>query len=339
MWPGQQPPGGENPQQPNPYQQPGYQQPNPYQQPGYQQPNPYQQPTVPQYAVPGQPPGGPQPPQGGQDNKKRTTIVAIVAATAVVATAVITGVVVFRDDGEGSEQGKDGPAASSAPPASPAQPTAAPSTAVENPRGGEDAKPTIAGWKVVTNPKHGTQFDVPPTWELVGSGVSTGFEDKKKGDGTPLVVMSAPGRYKSKWCSVDSDKDGRAEDWSLGTAGTKGGKGAKDSQTAALNEAGNWVWAAYAQLEPKGTVKVEKSKPYTTKSGLVGSVSTATAVGVKKRTRCDTDGKSIAFSFKDDKGDFKSWVFYGTKGNPDEIPEATIQQILSTVRLAATSAG
>src|SRR5690242_1056872 len=110
MWPGQQPPGGEqNPQDQNqnPYQQPGYQQPNPYQQPGYQQqgqqpnqqpgqqpgygypqqggqggygqPNPYQQPTVPQYAVPG-PPGDPQP---GND-KKKTTVIAIVAATAVV---------------------------------------------------------------------------------------------------------------------------------------------------------------------------------------------------------------------------------------------------------------
>lgn len=56
MWPGQQPPGGEqNPQDQNPYQQPGYQQPNPYQQPGYQetgypQPNPYgQQPGQPQW--------------------------------------------------------------------------------------------------------------------------------------------------------------------------------------------------------------------------------------------------------------------------------------------------
>lgn len=338
MWQGQQPPGGENPHQQNPYQQPGYQQPNPYQQPGYQQPNPYQQPTVPQYAVPGQPPGGPQPPRG--DDKKRTTIVAIVAATAVVATAVITGVIVFgNDDDKEADQGKGGPAAASTPASSPSEPAPASSAPVDNPRGAEDAKPTIAGWKVVTNPKHGTQFDVPPTWQVVGPGVSIGFEDKKKGDGTPLVVMSAPSSYQSKWCSVDSDKDGRVEDWGLANAGTKGGKGAKDSASAAFNEAGNWAWAAYAQLEPKGTVKVEKAKPYTTKSGLVGSVSTATAVGVKKRTRCDTDGKSIAFTFKDDKGEFKSWVLYGTKGNPDELADATIQQILSTVRLAGASTG
>ncbi len=329
MWPGQQPPGGENPQDQNPYQQPGYQQPNPYQQPGYQQPNPYQQPTVPQYAVPGQPPGGPQPPQ---DDKKKTTIVAIVAATAVVAAAVITGVIVLKDDDKGTSDEGGKVTASKTPPSQ--KPSEAPVTPPDNPRGGESAKPTIAGWKVVTNPKHGTQFDVPPTWEVAGSGISTGFEDEKKGDGSPVVAMSAPAHYKSKWCQFDSDKDGKLEDSGMSTAGTKGGKGAKDAATAAYNEAGNWVWAGYAQTEPKGTVKVTKAKPYTSKSGLVGSVSTATAIGVKKENKCETDGKSIAFSFKDAAGEFKSWVLYSNTGVADEVPNATIQQILSTVRLA-----
>ncbi|MFE6133843.1 hypothetical protein ACFQ6Q_37140 [Streptomyces sp. NPDC056437] len=329
MWPGQQPPGGENPQDQNPYQQPGYQQPNPYQQPGYQQPNPYQQPTVPQYGGPMQPPGGPTPP----DDKKKTTIVAIVAATAVVAAAVITGVVVLGDDDSTSVDSK--PTASKTPTVK--QPTGDPAASpTENPRGGDGGKATIAGWKVVSNPKHGTQFDVPAGWEVAGSGVSTGFEDDKKGDGSPVVAMSAPAHYKSKWCTFDTDKDGKLEDWGLSTTGTKGGKGAKDAATAAYNEAGNWVWAGYAQTEPKGTVKVTKAVPYTTKSGLAGSVSTATAIGVKKENKCETDGKSIAFSFKDPAGEFKSWVLYANKGVPDEVPDATIKQILSTVRLAAT---
>ncbi|MFF0064624.1 hypothetical protein ACFYRC_24340 [Streptomyces sp. NPDC005279] len=341
MWPGQQPPGGEqNPQDQNPYQQPGYQQPNPYQQPGYQQPgyqqpNPYQQPTAPQYAVPGQPPGGPQPPQ---DNKKTTTIVAIVAATAVVAAAVITGVFVLngKDEGTTDKGGKEAGASKTPGSANPGQVPASPT---ENPRGSEEAKPTIAGWKVVTNPKHGTQFDVPPAWEVSGSGTSTFFEDEKKKDGSPVVVMSSPAHYKSKWCTFDTDKDGKPEQWGLGTVGTKGGKGATDSATAAYNEAGNWVWAGYAQTEPKGTVKITKAKPYTSKSGLSGSVATATALGVKKDNKCETDGKSIAFSFKNSKGDFTSWVLYANKGVPDEVPDATIAQILSTVRLADTPAG
>ncbi|MFK4226574.1 hypothetical protein [Streptomyces sp. NPDC019890] len=335
MWPGQQPPGGEqNPQDQNPYQQPGYQQPNPYQQPGYQQPNPYQQPTVPQYAVPGQPPGGPQPPQ---DDRKKTTIVAIVAATAVVAAAVVTGVIVLKDDDKGGTSDAGSKVSASKTPSDKA--SQAPASPTENPRGGDDAKPVIAGWKVVTNPKHGTQFDVPPGWEVAGSGTSTGFEDEKKGDGSPVIAMSAPAHFKSKWCTFDSDKDGKLEDWGLSTTGTKGGKGATDAATAAYNEAGNWVWAGYAQTEPKGTIKVTKAQPYTTKSGLSGSVATATALGTKKTNKCSTDGKSIAFSFKNSKGDFASWVLYANTGIKDELPNATIQQILSTVRLAGTPAG
>ncbi|MFT2016812.1 hypothetical protein ACMA1D_13335 [Streptomyces sp. 796.1] len=70
MWPGQQPPGGEqNPQDQNPYQQPGHPQsgpaqPNPYQAPAPGQPNPYQTPApgAPnpyQTPPPAQPQGGP----------------------------------------------------------------------------------------------------------------------------------------------------------------------------------------------------------------------------------------------------------------------------------------
>lgn len=341
MWPGQQPPGGEqNPQDQNPYQQPGYQQPNPYQQPGYQQqgypqqPNPYQQPTVPQYAVPGAQPGAPRP---GGDDKRKTTITAIVAATAVVVAAGVTGFLVLGKDDKSGSSDKGAPAASSSPSRSASdEPSEAPSP-TDNPRAGGDAKPTIEGWKVVTNPKHGTQFDVPPEWEVASSGMATGFEDEKKDDGSPVVMMSAPAYLKSKWCEFDTEKDGDPEDYGLSAVGTKGGKGAKNADEAAYNEAGNWVWAAYAQTEPKGTVKITKAKEYTTSSGLKGSVSTATAKGVKKENKCETDGKSIAFSFKDPRGEFKSWVLYAATGVSEELDDATIQKILSTVRLSTPS--
>ncbi|MEU1215316.1 hypothetical protein ACFYSH_27595 [Streptomyces sp. NPDC005791] len=332
MWPGQQPPGGEqNPQDQNqnPYQQPGYQQPNPYQQPGYQQqgqqgypqPNPYQQPTVPQYAVPGGP-GGPQP------DKKKTTLVAVLAATAVVIAAVVTGVVVMnKDDDEGGSEVADGKASPSA------KTSDAASTPAANPRGGEDAAPTVPGWKVVTNPKWGTQFDVPGDWEVASTGVISGFEDAKDPTGPPVVGFSAPAHYKSKWCVDDTDKDGSKEDTGLAGVGTKGGQGAKNTDEAATNEAGNWVWAAYAQEDPKEKLKIGKPKPYTTKSGLSGSVVTATATGLAKKNKCDTDGKSIAFSFKNAKDEYSSWILYANAGVDDELPDATIQKILSTVRL------
>ncbi|MGP3751004.1 hypothetical protein [Streptomyces sp. IBSNAI001] len=336
MWPGQQPPGGEqNPQDQNqnPYQQPGYQQPNPYQQPGYQQqgqpgypqPNPYQQPTVPQYAVPGGP-GGPQP-----DDKKKTMIVAVVAAAAVVVAAVVTGVVVMnKDDDKGGSDVAEGKASSS-PSAKASESSSAPAA---NPRGGEDAAPTVPGWKVVTNPKWGTQFDVPGDWEVSGTGVISGFEDVKDPTGPPAVGFSAPAHLKTKWCSDDSDKDGKQEDTSLAGVGTKGAQGAKSTDEAATNEAANWVWAAYAQEDPKDKVKIGKPKPYTTESGLSGSVVTATATGLANKNKCDTDGKSIAFTFKNGKDEYSSWILYANAGIDDELPDATIQKILSTVRLA-----
>lgn len=348
MWPGQQPPGGEqNPQDQNqnPYQQPGYQQPNPYQQPGtpeqqpgygypqqgqpgqpqgqpgYQQPNPYQQPTVPQYAVPGQP-GGPQP---GND-KKKTTVIAIVAAVAVVAAAVVTGVVVMNKDGKNVADDKKSSA--------PAKPSGSASSPEANPRGAEeDAKPLVAGWKVVTNPKWGTQFDVPGDWEVSAPGISSFFEDDKKGDGSPLIGFSAPADYKGKWCVDDADKDGTEENTSLAGTGTRGAQGATDAAVNARNEAGTWAWAAYAQHMPKSTIKISKPKQYTTKSGLTGSVVTATAPNVTKKKKCDSDGKTIAFTFKNSKGAFSSWVLYAADSVDDELPDATIQKILSTVRL------
>ncbi|HEY9373582.1 hypothetical protein [Streptomyces sp.] len=362
MWPGQQPPGGEqNPQQDqsqNPYQQPGYGQPNPYQQPtvaqpgyqqpgypppaqqpgqpgqppqpGYPQPNPYQQPTVPQYAVPGAPqPGGP----GGKKNQ--TTLVAIGAALAVVVAAGVTGFLVLKDDDKGAKAGGDPkpPASSSAAPAS--------SPPIDNPRGGEGAKPTIPGWKPVFNPRHGTLFDVPASWEVAGSGVSMIIDDHKKDDSSAYIVMSAPAEYKSKWCSEDTDKDGSKEDSNLAATGTRGGQGATNTSENARNEAGAWVFGPFAQDEPeaklKQLIKISPAEAYTSKSGLSGHVATAKATGLTKKNKCDTDGKSIAFSFKNAKGDFATWVLYANAGVKDEVPDATMRQILSTVRLSSSS--
>ncbi|MFE3253628.1 hypothetical protein [Streptomyces sp. NPDC059209] len=352
MWPGQQPPGGEqNPQDPNsnPYQQPGYQQPNPYQQPGYQQPgyqqqpgypqqpgqqppNPYQQPTVPQqYAVPGHGggPGGPDPSQ----DKKRTKMVAIIAASAVVVAAAATGFFVLGKDDDKSTNVADDPKASAS------KEPKEKETPEDNPRDGSGVgKPTVAGWKVVTNPNHGTQFDVPADWVVEKPDTFSGFEDVEKGDGSPAITFSAPAFLKTAWCEQDTDQDGEIEDVSLGGTGTKGGKGAKDTATAASNESGSWVWAAYAQEATKDqqqkAIKVEKSKAYTTKAGLKGHYSTAASTGLPKKEKCDTDGKSIAFTFTNAKGDFTTWVLYGARGVDDEIPDETLMKIMSTVRLA-----
>ncbi|MFF4536617.1 hypothetical protein [Streptomyces aureus] len=337
MWPGQQPPGGEqNPQDQNPYQQPGYQQPNPYQQPGYgyPQPGPYgQQPGQQQWGAPSDPLGMPQAPggNGGGGGGNKTKITAIVAATAVVIAAGVTGFLVL---GGGDKNDKAGGDSSKSP--KPTAPTSAsPSTGDDNPRGGDDEKPTIAGWKVVVNPKWGTAFDVPADWNVSTSGTFIGFEDDKKGDGSLLIGMSAPAFLKEKWCTSDSDKDGRTEDTSLAAAGTKGQSGAKNTDDVARNDSAWWVFGGYTDQKDasKKLLKIGKPAPYTTASGIKGSVATTYSKGVVKKGKCDSDGKATTFAFKNSAGDFVSWTLYAAKGVSEEIPDATVKKILSTVRL------
>ncbi|WP_197363470.1 hypothetical protein [Streptomyces clavuligerus] len=326
MWPGQQQPG--EPGQPNPYQRPGYPASGP------QQPNPY----APQQRTqaggqPGTSPYGPfahtpSPPYGpggagahtrtaeaaaAEADRKRTRAFAIGAVAAVVTTAVITGAVVLGT-GDTREPGA-------------------------NPREGGESVPTVKGWKVVTNPKHGTRFDVPPDWSVSASGMSTFVEDRAKGGGTPLITMSAPAHLKPESCTGDTDGDGVAEPSGRATVGTKGAKGARDTATAARGEAAAWAWGAYAQTEPKETVRATPARPFTTASGLKGSLATATAAGVRGNAPCATDGKSAAFTFKDPSGEFRTWVLYADAGVPDEIPDATVERILRTLRLSGTPTG
>ncbi|MEW1831035.1 hypothetical protein [Streptomyces sp. NPDC088196] len=338
MWPGQQPPGGEQNPQDNPYQQPGYQQPNPYQQPGYQQPNPYGQ--QPQWGAPG-PAGGPQPPQppqgGGGGN--RTKLVAIIAATAVVVAAGVTGFLVLggnKDDK--ADGGKD---TSSQSPSASADPSASSSGSDDNPRGNETEKPTIAGWKVVVNQKYGTAFDVPADWEVGKPGTFTFFEDEVKGDGSPYIGFSAPAYLKENWCESDDNKDGTKETSSLASSGTKGEDGAKDTASTARGDAAAFAFGGYTDQKDssKKYLKIGAAKPYTTKSGVTGSVATSYTSGVPKTGKCSSDGKATTFAFKNSADNFVSWTLYGAKGVSEEIPDATIQKILSTVRLHGDPTG
>ncbi|MCW7943904.1 membrane protein [Streptomyces hygroscopicus] len=329
MWPGQQPPGGEqNPQNQNPYQQPGYQQPNPYQQPDYQQPNPYQQPGQPQWGAPS-PAGAPQPPSGGGGGN-RTKVIAIGAATAVVVAAAVTGVLVLggnkKDNAGGGKNGTASPTTSR---------SAAPSSsATDNPRGGGADKPTVPGWKVVVNPKWGTAFDVPPDWDVKSPDLMIGFEDHNaKAGAKPLITMSAPAYLKENWCTSDDGKSGRPDSTALAAAGTKGASGAKNTDEVAVNQVAWWVYGGYTQPDKKSVTFDKKAKPYTTASGVQGSIAWARSRNTPQKGKCASDGKAITFGFKNSTGDFVAWNLYGATGVKDELPDATIMKILSTVRL------
>lgn len=331
MWPGQQPPGGEqNPQNQNPYQQPGYQQPNPYQQPGYQQPNPYQQPGQTQWGSPS-PLGTPQPPNGpGGGN--RTKFIAIGAATAVVVAAGVTGALVLGGKKHDSAGGNRPSASASS--SKQASPSSAPAS--DNPRGAGTDKPTVAGWKVVINPKWGTAFDVPPDWDVQSPDTLMGFDDSKKKSGNSAIVMSAPAVLKEKWCTSDEDKNGRVDNTALAVSGTKGASGAKNTDEVAMNTVPWWVYGGYTQPDTKSITVDKKTKPYTTVAGIKGSLAWARSKNTPQKGKCDSDGKAVSFGFKNSNGDFVSWNLYGATGVKDEVPDATILKILSTVRLHGT---
>ncbi|MFC8346927.1 hypothetical protein [Streptomyces sp. NPDC057280] len=339
MWPGQQPPGGEqNPQdQNNPYQQPGYQQPNPYQQPGYQQPNPYAQ-QPPQPPTQWDAPGVPQPAQGGGSGGggNRTKVTAIVAALAVVVAAGVTGFLVLGGDKDDEADGGSGKGGRSAAPSESdaTDPSASASGSDDNPRGGEAEKATIPGWKVVINPKWGTAFDVPADWKVESPGMLIGFEkdDAKAGD-KPIITMSAPAYLKEKWCTSDDDKNGDTGDTALATAGTKGANGAKDTAEVAVNQVPWWVYGGYTQPDKKSITYDEKAKAFTTTSGVEGSIAWARSKNTPRKGKCATDGKAVTFGFKNSAGDFVAFSLYGATGVKDELPDSTIMKILGTVRL------
>jgi hypothetical protein len=347
MWPGQQPPGGEqNPQNSNPYQQPGYQQPNPYQQPGYQQPNPYQAPHPPQQPAPPRnppvAPGGPQPPRGG---RKRVQTTAITAAVAVVAAAAVTAVFVLRDNGGTENTSQQDAGQSASPEAPPSETGSEPadggsSGAVDNPRGGSDSavKPVIAGWQPVVNAKRQNVFDVPPGWDVKSQGLSIGFTDENDTSDFPgaLVMMSAPAVYQEKWCTYT--EDGYDYDTSLAAVGTKGAQGAKSTAEAAENEALNWVHAGYDQ-QKTGTFKTTKATPFTSEYGITGHSASATVTGVGTTEQCSSDGKSFTVSYKAANGDLATWVLYAARGVKEEVTDATIQKIMSTLRPLGTAGG
>ncbi|MFD3502755.1 hypothetical protein ACFWWT_33550 [Streptomyces sp. NPDC058676] len=313
MWPGEQPPGGgQNPQQPpadrNPYQQPGYQQANPY---VPQQPAPWEAPTAPGgVAVPGPPGGG-----------RRTKVVAITVAAAVVVASAVTGAVLLG--GGTDDQAGPGPTNS---------PASGSPSASRNPRTADDMLPTVAGWKVVVNPDLGVAFDVPPDWALRSTSWVSWVAEDDDPEEKPLVAMKAPAFLKEKWCGTDDDKDGETDYSALAGVGTRGNNGAKSTEAAARADSSAWVYGGYTQPDRK-KVTTGPVTSFTTASGLTGTAATSTSSGVAKKGKCDTDGKATTFAFKDADGDFASWSFVGAAGVGDEVPAATVEKIMKTVRL------
>ncbi|WP_308433650.1 hypothetical protein [Streptomyces hiroshimensis] len=266
----------------------------------------------------------PRPPEGG---RKKTAVIAVTAAAAVVVAAGVTGFLVLGG-GKDAKAKDPQPATGSSAPAKGADPTAAESD--DNPRAGHDPKPVVPGWKTLVNPKRGIAFDVPPEWDRKESDWVTFVTEDS--DDKPLVAITGPAVLNEQWCRADADGDGKEDDVSLASVGSRNEGSTPDAGEAARTNAGLWVYGRYAQPDKK-KVETGPAEPYTTKSGLTGSVATSGSSGVRKKNKCDSDGKATAFVFKNAKNELVSWTFYGAKGVKDEVPDETVRKILSTVRL------
>ncbi|WP_329065170.1 hypothetical protein [Streptomyces sp. NBC_01429] len=272
-----------------------------------------------------------------QGQQRKTTVVAMVAVAAVLMTAAVTGWLVLGRDG--GKDGVDGAKKDEAN-VSPSGPPS-PSSSSSSSSGAEGApQPVIAGWKTVVNPKTGIVFDVPGEWDRKEtSWVSYVAENSDDAEEEKILVgFSAPGALKEKWCRSDEDKDGTAEDTALAEAGSRTENSSKSVADAARKNAELWVYGAYAQPD-RTKISNGPVESYTTASGVTGSLATSESSGVEQPGKCDTDGKATAFAFENSKGDYVSWTFRGAKGVADEVPDATVRKILSTVRLTDGTTG
>ncbi|MFA3878790.1 hypothetical protein ABS735_34980 [Streptomyces sp. MMCC 100] len=312
MWPGEQSPtGGPDPRQPDPYQQPGYRQPPPYA--GQQPPGPWNAPTVTS--------GGP---SGRGPGNSRTKVVAIVAAAVVVVAAAASGAVLVG--GGEDEEARPGPTASSPAASSPS------ASAADDPRGGDDSpEPTVEGWTVVADPDHGLAFDVPASWAPQSRDWVTYVAEDDDPEEKPLVGMKAPAVLKEKWCGSDDDRDGSVDYTPLASAGTRGNNGARSTEEIARTDSAAWVYGGFTQPD-RDKVATGPVTPFTTASGIEGSLATSRSSGVAKKGKCDVNGKATTFAFKSADGDFVSWSFFGAADVADEVPDSTVRKILATVR-------
>ncbi|MBW1603297.1 hypothetical protein JJV70_14550 [Streptomyces sp. JJ66] len=347
MWPGQQPGGGQNPQEPNPYQQPGgFGQPNPYQQPGGgqpgypQQPNPYQQPGGLSGQQPwGQPtgPGSPQlPPGGGRPkNTTRNTVLAIAVSLAVMAGAVVTGVWLLSDDGDGDPKGGGvPPATASADPSRSTAKTGEPEGDDQGSGPGDDEpRPVVDGWQVVVNSEHNSAFDVPAAWEPASETTIVGWGESEESEDAlipaPAVAMSAPAFLEENWC-----RDSEGGSYSRAVVGTKGAQGAKNTEEAALAAAQNFVYYRHGGENGEGKELVDwtESETFSNDHGIEGHIATATHTGGEKTDKCQADGKSVAISWLDGERNLRLWVLVSDTGVKEEVPQKVIDTMTASLR-------
>ncbi|NEC63702.1 hypothetical protein [Streptomyces sp. SID9727] len=261
-------------------------------------------------------------PEPPRPRRNRTTVAVVAASAAVVVACAAVGYLTLRDGGNDEADPRPAPAASAS----------ASTGGTERGAGGGGSDPLVPGWNTVVNAKRGITFDAPASWKRQSADWVSYVAENDDPEEKPLVAMMAPAVLKEKWCTSDDDKDGSPETFSLASVGTTGEQGAKSAAEAAEDTAKTWVYGLYTQPD-RSRLTVGEPESFRTTSGVEGSLVTVTSSGAPKKGKCDTDGKAVTFAFKNAEGRFVSWTYVGAHGVQDEVSDATIRRILSTVRL------
>ncbi|MDT0265885.1 hypothetical protein RM844_06225 [Streptomyces sp. DSM 44915] len=287
----------------------------------------------------------PQSPPPQDDKKSLKVMVGIIVSVAVVAGAAVTGVVLMSGDddtttdannqeasadpGEAGDPDEEPTEESTEEPERPSNPN--------DPRRGVTQRPdpVIApDWQVQTLENRHIAFDVPAEdWTVNPESTSMGLLDEREGaeEGDILVAMSGVATYLDGWCpEAEHGVSSRA------MVGTKGAQGATNTAEAAENEAMNWALGGWDQQQ-LGTFEMTEPEEFESDYGISGHIVRATIRDVppdeEDPNPCgQSDGKVIAISYLDLNNDMATWVMMADAGIPEELDDATIEQIMSSMR-------
>ncbi|MGP4018085.1 hypothetical protein [Saccharopolyspora sp. 5N708] len=273
----------------------------------------FSQPQQPPPAYPNMPGGYPPPPT--PPGKRRGPLIAAIALAAVAVIAIVTTVVVLSASG-GDQAAPTAPPTSTSTPTQPTSSATSP-TSVANP----NLTPVVAGWQVVTVPKRGAVYDVPPGWELDPN------PDNIHGIGPPddPVTMTGVADYQLGFCPGDANSY-RA------TSGATARKGPDDTAVASetLQKFATLAYTRDGQAPMIVPGPVEQLR-------LAGGTTPAVRVTalVTLPTPGPCDAASVAVSVLATNSDGESSVVFiaaADQNVPDAVSVDTLKQITETFR-------
>ncbi|WP_156893618.1 hypothetical protein [Actinokineospora enzanensis] len=261
------------------------------------------------------PPPPPRPP------RNRTPLVVGLALAVVVAIgAVVTVVLVNRDDSDQvadpppTTRTVDPPRSVTKPPTTTRKPGKTPTTT--------PAEPAVPGWQPVQSDREHAGYDVPKDWEIATPDTIVGFEDN---DGKPTAVMHDVATYKPEACpNSRGSYRGHTGFVSAGTV---------DPQRAAVN--GVRLFAEAAALNKDGSkapVSTADPTPVKVADGKVDAVLATATLTVNEPGDCPSPTVSFTAVAFTNGSQTTLFMMYLDQGVPDALPNDVAARVVSSLR-------